>query len=584
MFLTLDNIVNSNSSKTAQAPCDSLTTTVTSGYRLTKRKIASTSHASTSIPLSTQSTKSTSEANSLIQTWRITRQSLNEPVINANSVNILGIPIMGVASGMPSRKRRKSIPFNKHCNIPSTGTTIDFLAPEILVMIFQSLQQPEDLRACESTCRQWRKIIVPILWRAPQIYFTPLLDERTRTNKPSLHLPPATAKTDYSIRVRARRPLDSDFVPVNIPLAKHGQWIRQLDLWPAYSMIRDATVLRFMSNCTNLRSISLHGCIFVTDISIGAIAEACGKTLSTINLSYCVRVTDNGIAAIAQHASHALEQINLKGCSRISDNGLRALSACRSIRRIRLAELPEVTDIGVWALAQGCPRLEWIDLTGTCGCSDATAEALGKFCSKLGWLSMARIPSITPESIAQQDPNNTAVFLNNGSANQSNESTAISANNNLVPSMTGSSSDNELPPRVAFSIHQKRSITNGLTDRGLDALATGCPKLTFLDLSFHHRVTDCGVERLARSAQHLVHVALIGCTRATTRSLYALVELRHRYGRMACITMGGTPQLDEATLREATAGPSALLKDWKRADADGYATRDLPGISWLDTW
>ncbi|KAI8049248.1 hypothetical protein BDF22DRAFT_700174 [Syncephalis plumigaleata] len=365
-----------------------------------------------------------------------------------------------------------------------------------------------------------------------------------------------------SIRVHARHPLDDDAIPVNLPLDTYGQWIRQLDLWPAYSMIRDTTILRFMDACTRLRSISLHGCIFVTDIGIKAIAERCGDTLSAINLSYCVRVTDKGIAAIAQHASHSLEQINLKGCSLVTDYGLQMLSTCHRLRRVRLSELSEITDIGVWAMANGCQQLEWVDLTGSCGCSDASAEAFSKYCPRLNWLSMARIPTIAPESVIHQP-----------------QQPVTTPNDNEDASST--------PPRLSFAVHCKRPITAGLSDRGLEALAAGCPRLTFLDLSFHHAITDRGVEQLARTACHLVHVALIGCTRATTRSLYALVELRHRYGKMACITMGGTPQFDEETLRQETQSSSpssAMLRDWKRADATGYSSRNLPGLSWLDTW
>ncbi|RKP25631.1 hypothetical protein SYNPS1DRAFT_22447 [Syncephalis pseudoplumigaleata] len=537
----------SSSSILASMPADTASISLAPTRPTTKRKAPFSSSASTH-----------SHAVSLLQPWV---QTPDVPAAEDANTSL--------ASEMPLRKRCKSTTavhhrHGSHTTSQAATTTIADLATEILTAIFLHLGQSEDLRACESACRRWRAIVTPILWRAPQIYFTPLLDERTRAGKPSAHTPAAAASTHYSIRVHTRHPLDGDAIPLGLPLATHGRWMRHLDLWPAYSMVRDATILRFTDACTRLRSINLHGCIFVTDTGVGAIAEQCGRSLATINLSYCVRVTDRGLGVIAQHASRSLEQINLKGCALISDYGLQMLSSCGSLRRARLSELPEVTDIGVWALASGCRQLEWIDLTGTCGCSDASAEALSQFCPKLSWLSMARIPSIAPAPASQQRQHP-----------HHQPGTAATADAAATLSDTAG---------LTFSIRQKSAISRGLTDRGLQALATGCPRLTFLDLSFHHCITDCGVEHLARVSQHLVHVALIGCTRATTRSLYALVKLRHRYGRMACITMGGTPQFDEETLRQETAASPALLRDWKRADAAGYSSRSLPGISWLDTW
>ncbi|RKP05844.1 hypothetical protein THASP1DRAFT_32324 [Thamnocephalis sphaerospora] len=520
------------------------------------------------------------------------------------------------------------------------NTVVGRLPTETLSAIFHLLRcQPEDLRACERVCRRWRDTILPILWHAPQIYFAPLLDERHRclgsstagsSELPNLGTRATTTTltmdtpTVYTIRVRSRPPLDVDNVPVGIPLQERGKWIRQLDLWPAYSFVRDATVCRFMQHCIGLRTISLHGCIFITDESLCAIASACSATLLTINLSYCTRVTDAGVAVLARACASSLEQVNLRGCVRVTDQGLRALSHCSRLLRARLSELPKVSDTGLWALAQGCPRLQWLDLTGTNGCSDATAEALGRYCPRLAWLSMARIPSAEqreltlpqqhhndyisapPTSSLFLSGNNDGRPLNNRDSDDAGGSSSVDPLNSqlwLEDNDDDSNSEESMDEAESVSHHSgssvlassstssafwpprgQRSVTAGLTDRGIAHLVVGCPQLSFLDLSFHHRLSDYGVERLAQEARYLVHVALIGCTNASERSLYALASLRRRHGRLACITMGGTPQLDEETVRRVTSDPTGLLKGWRRADAAGYATRELPGIAWLGKW
>jgi hypothetical protein len=478
--------------------------------------------------------------------------SMQKAVSGTRMLTISKVCQKRLAASQPKRSKRQRIATNDHTSTITNHCVVDKtqrLPAEILSLIFkQFATQSEELRACERVCRRWRDLVLPLVWRAPQIYYSPLLQRRSSGNaSPSSsdclaqvdHLPEMDAPTSYTIRVNSRHPLEEDGVPVGMPLAKYGMLIQHLDLWPAYALVRDATVARFMQYCTNVRMLNLHGCIFLTDQSLYSIANACGGVLRSVNLSYCSRITDAGLTVLAERCATSLEKINIKGCSHISDAGIAALARCHQLTHARLSELPMVSDAGLTILAQGCPQLRWLDLTGTDRCSDATAKALGRHCAQLAWLSIARTCTIAPTPDLADSINHLATD---------------------IPSSAG------------------------LTDDGLVCLAKGCPRLVFLDLSFHPQLTDTGVEQLTLYAAHLVRIALIGCT-LTSRSLYALGKLRQQYNRLACITVGGTPQLSEDKIRDATLDRADLFKGWHSSKTGQRASASrAPGIGWLDTW
>ena len=141
-----------------------------------------------------------------------------------------------------------------------------------------------------------------------------------------------------------------------IALAKSCVHLRAIDIGWCMRLTDDGLVA-FASYCSNMRTvnvldgadicnlrrISLHGCEFISDIGISAVA--CNfRLLNSIDISVCRYVTDVGLSAIADNCPE-LHTINLSDLVRfdsdipITDIGVSAIAdtptsvLCRQLER-----------------------------------------------------------------------------------------------------------------------------------------------------------------------------------------------------------------------------------------------------------
>ena len=118
-------------------------------------------------------------------------------------------------------------------------------------------------------------------------------------------------------------------------------------------------------------------------------------------------MTNQTLFEIAQNCP-ALKVIKLGKCKNITDDGVIALAKkCADIRVIDLSMCdghgPVITDLGLAALGQGCPKLQEINLSGTENITDKGLSALCKSCPDLskiklrycGWLSQKGIAELS---------------------------------------------------------------------------------------------------------------------------------------------------------------------------------------------
>ena len=92
--------------------------------------------------------------------------------------------------------------------------------------------------------------------------------------------------------------------------------------------------------------------------------------VTSINIDNCYRISDIGVSAIAQGCP-LLTSIGLCGCHRLSDVGVSAIAqGCPLLTSINLHNNNRISDVGVSAIAQGCPLLTSINLVGCDGLSE----------------------------------------------------------------------------------------------------------------------------------------------------------------------------------------------------------------------
>ena len=105
--------------------------------------------------------------------------------------------------------------------------------------------------------------------------------------------------------------------------------------------------------------------------------------VTSIDLNHCHQISDIGVSAIAQGCP-LLTSINLERCESISDVGVSAIAqGCPLLTLIRLDRCERISDIGLSAVAQGCPLLTSIALYNCGSISDLGVSAIAQGCPLL---------------------------------------------------------------------------------------------------------------------------------------------------------------------------------------------------------
>ncbi|KAL6216740.1 hypothetical protein ACLB2K_009959 [Fragaria x ananassa] len=97
---------------------------------------------------------------------------------------------------------------------------------------------------------------------------------------------------------------------------------------------------------------------------------SCSKTLETLVLAECCRINDSGISHLQN--MQCLEELDLESCgcgyrNDVTDVGvIAATSGNRSLKKLNLSWLRNVSDQSMVFLAENCPSLEILDVSGCC--------------------------------------------------------------------------------------------------------------------------------------------------------------------------------------------------------------------------
>ncbi|XP_039165725.1 F-box/LRR-repeat protein 4 [Eucalyptus grandis] len=129
--------------------------------------------------------------------------------------------------------------------------------------------------------------------------------------------------------------------------------------------VEDVGVVSLVERAKNLRTLDLGWCSLITDQSLEAIGRA--NCVRTLNLEGCSKISDAGLAYLASGSlARTLKKLVLaEYCGpRVTDNGGIAIAAIKSLRKLNLAWLINLSDTTLFAVAEKCENLASIDLTG----------------------------------------------------------------------------------------------------------------------------------------------------------------------------------------------------------------------------
>ncbi|XP_066204689.1 F-box/LRR-repeat protein 2-like isoform X4 [Saccopteryx leptura] len=222
----------------------------------------------------------------------------------------------------------------------------------------------------------------------------------------------------------------------------------------------------------SLRALDLSGTGLPPE-ALQALGQVAGLQLQELSLQNCQDLSTEAVAALC-HQQPGLTSLDLSGCSELADQALVAVSrGLQHLQRLSLRKLQRLTDAGCTALG-ALRELRGLDMADCCLVSGrGLAQALGSV--------RGAPPALATLSLAYCSSLKVLQF----------------------------------PQLRQLSL----SLLPALTDKGLVAVARGCPSLELLVLSHCNLLSDEGWAQAASSWPRLEHLNLSGCSQLTEQTL-----------------------------------------------------------------
>lgn len=208
-----------------------------------------------------------------------------------------------------------------------------------------------------------------------------------------------------------------------------------------------------------------------------------------------------------------------------------AIAALPQLRSFTLHGYSKSTVNLTTALAQNCPALTAIDLTG---CTGLTGAAL----VKLGTDAVFTLQKVNLNQCSKLTSVEMIAFLTaNGEKNEALISLHLSkteVSNDLLTALA-----QKCPSLLLLDVRQSR----GFTAAGVTALVQGCTALTSLSFANTDAVTDDGVDLLTLHCARLEALVLHSCSKITDASLE---YISRRCAHLRTLDIGGRSTVTEA--------------------------------------
>ncbi|XP_012585884.1 PREDICTED: leucine-rich repeat-containing protein 29 [Condylura cristata] len=296
-----------------------------------------------------------------------------------------------------------------------------------------------------------------------------------------------------------------------------------------------------------LQSLDLSGTGLPPE-ALQALSQVNGLQLQELSLHSCRELSTEAVAALCRRQP-GLTSLDLSGCSELSDGAL--LAVCRGLQhlqRLSLRKLQRLTDVGCVALG-GLRELQSLDMAECCLVSGRElARALGSVPGApppLASLSLAYCSSLKPHRELDwqaSDPEDPSPQPKGPSllVLQDLQELDLTACSKLT--------DASLAKVLQFTQLRKLSLSllPALTDKGLVAVARGCPSLERLALSHCNLLSDEGWAQAAGCWPRLQHLNLSSCSQLTEQTLDAI---GHACKQLQVLDVAMCPGISMAAVR-----------------------------------
>lgn len=274
-----------------------------------------------------------------------------------------------------------------------------------------------------------------------------------------------------------------------------------------------------------------------TDIRLAAIAVGTGSRggldkLSIRGSNPTRGVTNVGLRAIARGCP-SLRVLSLWNVSCGDEGLIEIANGCHSLEKLDLCQCPSISDKSLIAIAKSCPNLTALTIESCSNIGNEGLQAVGQCCSNLKSISINNCPLIGDQGIASLFSSASYVLtkVKLQALNVTDVSLAIvghygKAVTGLV--LTGLQHVSERGFWVMGNGHGLQKLKSfaiascqGVTDIGLEALGKGCPNLKQFCLRKCAFLSDSGLVSFAKAAGSLESLQLEECHRITQVGVFA---------------------------------------------------------------
>uniref|UniRef100_A0A5B7AM40 Putative EIN3-binding F-box protein 1-like n=1 Tax=Davidia involucrata TaxID=16924 RepID=A0A5B7AM40_DAVIN len=269
-----------------------------------------------------------------------------------------------------------------------------------------------------------------------------------------------------------------------------------------------------------------------TDIRLAAIAVGTASRgglgkLSIRGSNSSRGVTNLGLSAIA-HGCPSLRVLSLWNVPSIGDEGLLEISReCHLLEKLDLCQCPSISNKGLMAIAEKCPNLTALTIESCSNIGNESLQAIGRCCPKLQSITLRDCPLVGDQGIANlfssASPVLTKVKLQ--VLNITDFSLAVighygkAVTNLILSGLQNVSEKGFWVMGNAQGLQRLASLTitscRGTTDASLEAIGKGCLNLKQMCLRKCCFVSNGGLVSFAKAAGSLESLQLEECNRIT---------------------------------------------------------------------
>lgn len=300
-------------------------------------------------------------------------------------------------------------------------------------------------------------------------------------------------------------------------------------------------------------------------------------------------VSDVGLSAIA-HGCPTLRVLSLWDVPSIGDDGLFEIAReCHSLKKLDLCQCPSISDKGVVAIAQSSPDLTSLDLE-SCNIGDASLQAIAKYCPKLQSVTIKDCPRVTDQGIASLlSACKQLAKVRLQALNITDFSVAVighygKAITSLV--LTGLQNVSQKGFWVMGNAKGLEKVSSlnitscrGITDLSLQAVVKGCPSLKHLGLRKCCFVSDNGFVAFAQATSSLESLQMEECHRITQVGI--LNALSTSSSKLKSLTLVKCMGIKDLPTEFLVSSPCESLRSLSIRSCPGVGTTSLSMVGKL---